>query len=98
MASRRRRSNSVASCSRSERAFTVYERPLEVDWNRRVDKVLTFGNGVHRCPGAVLGRNELVIGLQEWLKRIPDFEVAPNARMPVLGGTVAKILELPLVW
>lgn len=76
----------------------VYERPLEVDWNRRVDKVLTFGNGVHRCPGAVLGRNELVIGLQEWLKRIPDFEVAPNARMPVLGGTVAKILELPLVW
>ena len=77
---------------------SIYERPLEVDWNRRVDKVLTFGNGVHRCPGAVLGRNELVIGLQEWLKRIPDFEVAPGARIPVAGGTVAKILELPLVW
>lgn len=77
---------------------SIYERPLEVDWNRRVDKVLTFGNGVHRCPGAVLGRNELVIGLQEWLRRIPDFAVAPGARLPVSGGTVAKILELPLVW
>lgn len=77
---------------------TIYERPLEVDWNRRVDKVLTFGNGVHRCPGAVLGRNELVIGLQEWLKRIPDFSVAPGAAIPVAGGTVAKILNLPLVW
>ncbi|MGH8518051.1 MAG: cytochrome P450 [Panacagrimonas sp.] len=76
----------------------VYERPLEVDWNRRVDKLLTFGNGVHRCPGAVLGRHELVIGLQEWLRRIPDFAVAPGARIPVAGGTVAKILELPLVW
>ena len=77
---------------------SIYERPLEVDWNRRVDRVLTFGNGVHRCPGAVLGRNELVIGLREWLERIPDFDVAPGARTPVAGGTVAKILELPLVW
>lgn len=77
---------------------TIYERPLEVDWNRRVDKVLTFGNGVHRCPGAVLGRNELVIGLQEWLRRIPDFGLAPGAHVPVAGGTVAKILNLPLVW
>lgn len=77
---------------------TIYERPLDVDWNRRVDKVLTFGNGPHRCPGAVLGRNELAIGLQEWLKRIPHFSVAPGATIPVSGGTVAKILDLPLVW
>ena len=77
---------------------TMHDRPLEVDWNRRVDRVLTFGNGVHRCPGAGLGRNELVIGLQEWLRRIPDFSVAPGAPLPVAGGTVAKILELPLVW
>lgn len=77
---------------------TIYERPLDVDWNRKVGKVLTFGNGPHRCPGQVLGRNELVIGLQEWLQRIPDFSVPVDARVPVIGGTVAKILELPLVW
>lgn len=77
---------------------SIHERPLEVDWNRRIDRVLTFGNGPHRCPGAVLGRNELVIGLQEWLRRIPDFAVAPGATIPVAGGTVAKILDLPLVW
>lgn len=76
----------------------VYERPLEVDWERRVRKILTFGNGPHRCPGAALGRAELVIMLQEWLKRIPDFSVAPNARLPVAGGTVSKVLNLPLVW
>lgn len=76
----------------------VYERPLTVDWERRVRRILTFGNGPHRCPGAALGRAELVIMLQEWLKRIPDFEVAPNAQLPVAGGTVAKVLNLPLVW
>jgi hypothetical protein len=46
----------------------------------------------------VLGRNELVIGLQEWLRHIPDFEVEAGAEVSVCGGTVAKITKLPLVW
>ncbi|ULQ47884.1 cytochrome P450 [Flagellatimonas centrodinii] len=77
---------------------TVYDRPLVLDWDRRAGKVLSFGNGPHRCPGSTLGRQELIIGLQEWLKRIPDFSVAPGARIEVAGGTVAKVLGLPLVW
>jgi cytochrome P450 len=76
----------------------IYEDPLSLDWSRRVKQVLTFGNGVHRCPGASLGHAELVIVLEEWLKRIPDFSVMPNKKLPVCGGTVAKILELPLIW
>lgn len=77
---------------------SIYERPLEVDWSRPVHKILTFGNGPHRCPGALLGRNELVIGLQEWLRHIPDFQLEPGAEISVCGGTVAKITKLPLVW
>lgn len=76
----------------------IYKDPLSLDWSRRVKQVLTFGNGVHRCPGASLGHAELVIVLEEWLKRIPDFSVVPNRKLPVCGGTVAKILELPLIW
>jgi cytochrome P450 len=77
---------------------SIYERPLDVDWNRPVHKILTFGHGPHRCPGALLGRNELVIGLQEWLKHIPDFALEEGAEVTVCGGTVAKITRLPLVW
>lgn len=77
---------------------SVYERPLEVDWSRPVHKILTFGHGPHRCPGALLGRNELVIGLQEWLRHIPDFGLEEGAEVSVCGGTVAKITKLPLVW
>ena len=76
----------------------IYENPLEVSWDRPVQKILTFGHGPHRCPGALLGRNELVIGLQEWLRHIPDFEIEPGAKVSVCGGTVAKITNLPLVW
>lgn len=77
---------------------SIYERPLDVDWHRPVHKILTFGAGPHRCPGALLGRNELVIGLQEWLKKIPDFGVEAGAQVSVCGGTVSKITRLPLVW
>lgn len=77
---------------------SIYPNPLDVDWHREVRKVLTFGNGTHRCPGSLLGRAELSIMLQEWLPRIPDFSVPPDADIPVAGGTVAKILNLPLRW
>ncbi len=77
---------------------TIYENPLDIDWHRRAGKILTFGNGPHRCPGSTLGRQELVIGLQEWLKRIPDFSVSPSSTISVTGGTVAVIRNLPLIW
>lgn len=77
---------------------SIYERPLEVDWNRSVHRILTFGHGPHRCPGALLGRNELVIGLQQWLQHIPDFALEEGADVTVCGGTVSKITRLPLVW
>lgn len=76
----------------------IYANPLSLDWSRRVKQVLTFGNGVHRCPGAALGHAELVIVLEQWLQRIPNFSLATNKKLPVCGGTVAKILELPLNW
>jgi cytochrome P450 len=76
----------------------VYPDPLAVDWDRAIKGLCTFGHGVHRCPGAALGRAELIILLEEWLTRIPDFDVAPGRAVPVQGGIVAKVLELPLVW
>jgi camphor 5-monooxygenase len=77
---------------------SIYADPLAVDWDREVKTVCTFGHGPHRCPGAVLGRSELIIVLEEWLKRIPEFEVEPGFEAPVQGGLVAKVLTLPLRW
>lgn len=58
-----------------------------------------FGRGIHSCPGHVLARRELKIFLEEWLKRIPDFALAPAGSAPVFStGFVTSLAELRLVW
>jgi cytochrome P450 len=38
-----------------------------------------FGGGPHRCLGSHLARMELTLIVNEWLKRVPDFELAPGS-------------------
>lgn len=75
-----------------------FPNPLEVDFTRPTPIHSTFGNGPHRCPGSNLGRTEIKVFLQEWLKRIPDFEVKPGAKVGMSSGVNGTIYELPLVW
>ncbi len=37
-----------------------------------------FGGGPHRCLGSHLARMELTVIVDEWLTRIPEFELAPD--------------------
>jgi cytochrome P450 len=77
----------------------VWPNPLEVDFNRNVaDRLLSFGKGVHKCPGANLARSEMRVFLEEWLKRIPEFSIKPGAKAITATGAVAGVLHLPLVW
>lgn len=75
-----------------------FPNPLDVDFTRPTPIHSTFGNGPHRCPGSNLGRTELKVFLQEWLKRIPDFEVEPGGKVGMSSGVNGTIYELPLVW
>jgi len=73
--------------------------PMTVDIDRpNAASMATFGNGAHRCPGATLGRMELRIFLEEWLKRIPDFDLAENDPPRMASGMVSGILRLQLTW
>jgi cytochrome P450 len=76
----------------------VHADPLHVDLARADRTHSTFGNGVHRCPGAQLARAEIRITIEEWLKRIPAFEVEPGAEIRYASGIVGTVLALPLVW
>ena len=78
-----------------ERAFP---NPLEVDFHRPLPMHSTFGNGPHRCPGANLGRTELKVFLQEWLSRIPDFELRPGDKIEMRSGVNGTVCSLPLQW
>lgn len=69
-----------------------------VDLTRSDAQHITFGSGRHTCAGALLARKEVSIFLDEWLTRIPDFEVDP-ARPPKLVAMAANsINELWLKW
>ncbi len=70
----------------------------EIDFTRKPRNSLTFGSGSHICPGRNLARAELRITLEEWLRRIPDFSVAPNATVTCTGGVVGVVDNLSLVW
>jgi len=75
-----------------------FEDPLTVDFNRSKPIHATFGGGVHRCMGSMLARTELRVFLEEWLKRIPDFQVKSGADVKVSARNVATVTSLPLVW
>lgn len=75
-----------------------FDEPLSVDFNRSKPLHSTFGGGVHRCMGSMLARTELRIFLEEWLKRIPDFQIKPGADIKVAARSVATITSLPLIW
>jgi cytochrome P450 len=79
-----------------ERSFA---NPLEVDF-RRADarKHSVFSQGIHRCPGSTLALAEFKVFLEEWLRRIPDFWIAPGAKIITDSGFVHSIVALPLAW
>ena len=73
--------------------------PLTLDFRRSPPvKLQMFGNGPHTCPGAVLARRELKIFIQEWLSRIPDYEIKPGSQPISVTGLVSGMLKLELSW
>lgn len=56
--------------------------PDAVDFRRRYNH-LTFGGGPHRCVGVHLARVELRVVLEEWHRRIPEYELAPGTHLQV---------------
>jgi len=78
-----------------ERAFPD---PLEVNFNRPAPMHSTFGNGPHRCPGSNLGRTEIKVFLEEWLKRIPDFHLQSGEKISMRSGVNGTVYGLPLAW
>ncbi|MCK9685652.1 cytochrome P450 [Scleromatobacter humisilvae] len=86
---------STILASRDPREF---ERSDEVLLDRSPNLHNAFSYGPHRCIGSHLARRELVIGLEEWLKRIPPFRLKDGQALEAHGGGVFGLEALPLVW
>ncbi|MET0402144.1 MAG: cytochrome P450 [Cystobacter sp.] len=64
----------------------------------RTEQHMTFNTGPHRCVGLNLARLELKVFFQEWLKRVPPFQVDPQQPPRFMGGFNLAVTSLPLVW
>jgi cytochrome P450 len=71
--------------------------PLEVRFDREVNRHLAFGGGVHRCLGSHLARRELRVALREWHRRIPDYTLSPGYEVNYLPP-LRYVPDLKLSW
>ncbi len=75
----------------------IFDRPQEVVLDRQDNRHYAFGVGIHRCLGSNLARMEVRVGLQAFLRRIPNFEIPQGERVHYAGGNIRGPRTLPLV-
>jgi hypothetical protein len=66
----------LLSYSAANRDPEKFDNPDKVIIDRAHNPHAAFGLGRHRCLGSNLARLQLTIAITEWLKRIPQFELA----------------------
>lgn len=76
----------------------AYDRPNEIDIDRKDGQHMIFATGPHRCLGSHLARREMLIALEEWFARAPKFMPAPEKKALAQAGGVWGMNSLPLVW
>jgi cytochrome P450 len=83
------------AANRDPEAFEDADR-FVIDRTR--NRHVAFGLGIHRCLGSNLARMELQIAVDEWMRRIPDFELASDDPGAVRwsGGQVRGPRALPV--
>jgi cytochrome P450 len=72
--------------------------PDRFDVQREVDLQLSFGYGHHICLGQSLARLESAIAIEEFLKRIPDYEVPEDGHERMHSSNVRGFSSLTLIY
>jgi cytochrome P450 len=65
----------LAAANRDPDAF---DNPNDFQPDRYPNRHVTFTVGVHRCVGSTLARLELRIGIEEVLRRMPDYQLVED--------------------
>lgn len=66
--------------------------------DREVNRHVAFGAGIHRCAGSNLARMEMRVAVEEFLRRIPEFELEAGGEITWAGGQVRGPRQLPVVF
>lgn len=73
-----------------------FDRADEVLLDREKNRHAAFGLGIHRCLGSNLARMELTVAVEEFLRRVPEFELVDPDAVRWSAGQVRGPRVLPL--
>ena len=86
----------LATADRDPDAFAAADQ-FVID--RSPNRHLAFGVGPHRCVGSHLARLEMRIALEEWHRKVPDYEIPDDERSELRVGMFTISLEhVTLAW
>ena len=88
----------VLTFNAANRDPEVFENPEEVIIDRQKNRHIAFGSGIHRCAGSNLARMEMTVAIEEFLKAIPEFELADPDAVTWAGGQVRGPRNLPVTF
>ena len=74
----------------------AFEKPDEVILDRKRNRHMAFGLGIHRCAGSNLARMEMQVALSTWFERIGPFELADPDGVTWAGGQVRGPRTVPV--
>ena len=75
-----------------------FDNPNEIQIDRRKNRHLAFGVGIHRCIGSNLARMELRVAIERWLDRVPPFSLTPGIEVTWTGGQVRGPRSVPVTF
>jgi cytochrome P450 len=75
----------------------AFDDPLTVDFDRASNRHIGFASGFHRFRSH-LARMEMVIALEEWHRRIPDYRIRSEDELVYVNHDVLTVAHLPLVF
>jgi cytochrome P450 len=87
----------IASWSAADLDPKYFPEPLTVDLDRSPNPHIGFASGFHRCLGSHLARMEMVVAMEVWHERIPNYRIKPGVEL-VYSGNPRAPHNCPLVW
>lgn len=75
----------------------AFDRADEFLVDRKENRHVAFGLGIHRCVGSNLARLELTVALQEWLAAFPRYELDTGHETTWANGQVRGPRNVPVL-
>lgn len=78
----------VLNYTAANRDPLVFEDADKIVLDRKNNRHIAFGSGIHRCVGANLARMEIMTAIETWIEKIPSFSLDENYSVNWVGGQV----------